>query len=817
MYISHKEIKAGRFTYRDLLEKLSIDLYYIKDRCRVIGHSNDLNESIQNLEEVCKNNEILHDEWSLLGGRLKMFSLKKKLPGTFSKATQKCAHLLDPSYVNFVRDNADELNKYINEEKDWKYHNLAVISLSKIYFLKVRDEHEGTFVMKPMETPQYMFMRIAVHLWKPVSDKNDERKSALEKIRETYNLLSNNAYMHGSATLINAGRIKSQMASCFLLHMGDSIEHIVKLWNNCALLSKYGGGLGVSIYAARHSEIGGDGESKGILPWIKILGEIVKGVNQLGKRKGACAVFCSDWHLDIEMFLDMKIPTMPEEQRARDLFYGLIVCDEFMRRVAEDKDWTLFCPNKAKGLIDVWGEEFEKLYYKYEQDAREGKITHFKIIKAKSLWEKILYTQQKTSGPYMIYIDAVNRKTNHQNLGKIKSSNLCCEIMEYTDENIVASCNLANINLSNFVGKHGDFEYKDLEECTRCVVRNMNQVIERNYYCDGVVDLKKQNIDTAPLGIGVQGLADTFALMDIIWGDNESYKVNKRIFETMYYAAVTESAKIAQERGYSYAKFEGSPMSKGILQFDMWNEEEVQMKIKEELKNGKVLSEKEVDALRLKISDGHNTGEYDWKEVREEVKKGVANSLLLALMPTANNAHICGNNECFEPFTQLISPRTLSVGQFAIPNKYLIRDMTKINLWNDHTVRQLIKCGDNLDEVKFADISSHLSVASRKHASEQFAHLQLKYKTAFKIPQKILLQMALDRGRYVCQSQSLNCFMEKVDLAKLSAYHFYGWKNGAKTGMYYFRQKAIANAINFAVDSSSEEVCSKESDCLYCT
>ena len=582
-------------------------------------------------------------------------------------------------------------------------------------------------------------MRVAVGIHK------DDMDSAIE----TYNMMSEGWFTHATPTLFNAGTPKPQMSSCFLLTTKeDSISGIYDTLKQCAKISQNAGGIGLAIHDIRATGSyikGTNGTSNGIVPMLRVFNDTARYVDQGGgKRKGSFAVYIEPWHADIFDFLDLRKNHGKEEQRARDLFYALWTPDLFMKRVEDNGDWTLMCPNECPGLADSWGPEFEALYTKYEAEGKGRKT-----MKAQDLWFKILESQVETGTPYMLYKDAANGKSNQQNLGTIRSSNLCTEIIEYTAPDEVAVCNLASIAVPKFVKEDRTFDHDKLFEVTYRVTRNLNRVIDRNYY--PIPEARNSNMRHRPIGLGVQGLADAFILMRFPFDSDEARQLNKDVFETIYYAACTASKDMAKEEG-AYETFPGSPASEGKLQFDMW--------------------------------DVTPSDRWEWGILKEEIKEhGMRNSLLMAPMPTASTAQILGNNECFEPYTSNIYTRRTLSGEFIVVNKHLLRDLTKLGLWDDDMKNRLIAANgsiQNIDEIP--------------------ENLKVLYRTAWEIPQRAILDMAADRGAYICQSQSLNIFMENVNNSKLTSMHFYAWKKGLKTGMYYLRTKAATDAIKFTVD-----------------
>ena len=691
--------------------------------------------------EVAATNTITHPDYALLASRIAVSNLHKNTKKSFSDAvkdlyeyidpkTDKKAPLISDEVYDIIIKNADILDSTIIYDRDFRYDFFGFKTLERSYLLKLKGE--------VAERPQQMLMRVAVGI----------HKDNLDAAIETYNYMSEGWFTHATPTLFNSGTPKPQMSSCFLLTTKeDSIPGIYDTLKQCAQISQSAGGIGLSIHDIRATGSyikGTNGTSNGIVPMLRVFNDTARYVDQGGgKRKGSFAIYVEPWHADIFDFLDLRKNHGKEEQRARDLFYALWIPDLFMQRVEENGDWTLMCPNECPGLADVHGKDFEKLYKKYESEGKGRKS-----IKAQELWFKILESQIETGTPYMLYKDAANEKSNQKNLGTIKSSNLCTEIIEYTAPDEVAVCNLASIALPKFV-IDGKFDHEKLFKVAYRVTKNLDKVIDANYY--PVVEARNSNMRHRPIGIGVQGLADTFILLRQAFESAEAKQLNKDIFETIYYAALTASKDLAIENG-PYESYKGSPVSKGILQFDMWN---------------------------VKPSE-----RWEWELLRDEIKKnGVRNSLLLAPMPTASTAQILGNNECFEPYTSNIYTRRVLSGEFIIVNKHLLRDLVKLGIWDDRLKNKLM--------------ASNGSIQNIEEIPENIKNL---YKTAWEISQKVLLDMAADRGAFIDQSQSLNIFMENANFAKLTSMHFYGWKAGLKTGMYYLRTKSATDAIKFTLD-----------------
>lgn len=693
--------------------------------------------------EVAASLTTTHPEYGSLASRIAVSNLHKNTQKSFSKTmealykyidpkTGKKAPLLAEDVYQIIMDNAEVLDSTIIYDRDFGYDYFGFKTLERSYLLKLNG--------KVAERPQHMLMRVAIGI----------HKKDIESAIETYNLMSERWFIHATPTLFNAGTPKPQMSSCFLLTMQeDSIEGIYNTLKQCAKISQSAGGIGLSIHNIRATGSyirGTNGTSNGIIPMLRVFNDTARYVDQGGgKRKGSFAIYLEPWHSDIFEFLDLRKNTGKEELRARDLFLALWIPDLFMKRVEANRKWTLFCPNEAPGLYDSWGEKFEELYEKYEAEGKGRKT-----IEARELWNAILQAQIETGNPYLLYKDAANRKSNQQNLGTIKSSNLCTEIIEYTASDEVAVCNLASIALPRFVNK-GEFDHQRLYEVTRVATKNLNRIIDENFY--PVPEAKKSNMRHRPIGLGVQGLADTFCLMGLPFESEEARQLNTEIFETIYFASMTESKEQAKKFG-PYETYEGSPVSKGIFQYDMW--------------------------------DVTPSSRWNWTELKAEVKKyGVRNSLLLAPMPTASTSQILGNNECFEPFTSNIYTRRTLSGEFVVVNKYLLKDLVKRKLWNDTLKNKIIASNGSVQEIE-----------------EIPEDLKALYKTVWEVKQKAIIDMAADRGAYICQSQSLNLFVENPNFAKLTSMHFYAWKKGLKTGMYYLRTKAAADAIKFTVDQS---------------
>jgi ribonucleoside-diphosphate reductase alpha subunit len=692
--------------------------------------------------EVAAAKTMDHPDYALLASRIAVSNLHKDTKKTFSETIEDMYNYIDPKtnqnaalisdeVYKIIQKNKDLLDSSIIYDRDFRYDYFGFKTLTRSYLLKIN----GNIV----ERPQHMLMRVSLGI----------HKTDIQAAIKTYNLMSEGWFTHATPTLFNSGTPKPQMSSCFLLTMKeDSISGIYDTLKSCAQISQSAGGIGLSIHDIRATGSyikGTNGASNGIVPMLRVFNDTARYVDQGGgKRKGSFAIYLEPWHADVFDFLDLKKNHGKEESRARDLFYALWIPDLFMKRVKENGDWTLMCPHECPGLSDTHSAEFEKLYTKYEK-AGKGR----KTIKAQDLWFKILESQIETGTPYMLYKDAANAKSNQQNLGTIKSSNLCTEIIEYTAPDEVAVCNLASIALPKYVTEEGTFDHDKLFEVTYQVALNLNKIIDENFY--PIEEARNSNLRHRPIGIGVQGLADAFMMMRLPFESEGAKTLNAEIFETLYYAAMTASKDLAKKDG-PYESYKGSPVSKGIMQFDMW---------------GVTPSPR-----------------WEWDVLKAEVKKyGVRNSLLLAPMPTASTAQILGNNECFEPYTSNVYTRRVLSGEFIVVNKHLLKDLVKEGLWTKE-MRQTL-------------MSTNGSVQNINVIPQELKDL---YKTAWEISGKAIMDQAADRGAFICQSQSLNVFMENANFGKLTSMHFYAWEKGLKTGMYYLRTKAATDAIKFTVD-----------------
>lgn len=686
-----------------------------------------------------------HPDYAILAARIAISNLHKQTKKQFSQVVYDLYHYINPKngklspmiseeVYKVVQEHEDELNSAIVYDRDFSYNYFGFKTLERSYLLRING--------KVAERPQHMIMRVAVGI----------HGSNIEKAIETYNFMSLKYFTHASPTLYNSGTPKPQMSSCFLINMkDDSIDGIYDTLKTCALISKSAGGIGLSIHNIRATGsyiAGTNGTSNGVVPMLRVFNNTARYVDQGGnKRPGAFAVYLEPWHDDVFEFIELRKNHGKEEVRARDLFYALWIPDLFMKRVEANQDWTLMCPNECPGLDDVWGEKFEALYEKYEREGR-GRRT----VKAQKLWYAILEAQTETGNPFMLYKDSCNRKSNQQNLGTIKSSNLCCEIVEYSSPDEVAVCNLASIALPTYVERNDEdswYDFEKLHEVTKIVVRNLNQIIDRNFY--PVPEAKKSNMRHRPIAVGVQGLADTFMSLRLPFDSPEAKQLNIQIFETIYHAAVESSIELAREQG-TYESYEGSPASKGLLQYDLW--------------------------------DVTPTDLWDWTELKDNLKKyGLRNSLLVAPMPTASTSQILGFNECFEPYTSNIYSRRVLAGEFQIVNQWLLRDLVEMGLWDEDMKNRIIANNGSIQGISTIPDD-----------------LKALYKTVWELSQKTIIDMAADRSPFIDQSQSLNIYIQSPTMGKLTSMHFYGWKKGLKTGMYYLRTMAASAPIQFTVD-----------------
>lgn len=700
--------------------------------------------------EVSASMTTRHPDYALLASRISVSNLHKDTKKSFSETmgdlyeyvnpkTDKKAPLIADDVIKIIRDNAELLDSTIIYDRDFGYDYFGFKTLERSYLLRLNG--------KIAERPQHMLMRVSIGI----------HKEDIDAAIKTYELMSQKYFTHATPTLFNAGTPKPQMSSCFLLTMkDDSIDGIYDTLKQCAKISQSAGGIGLSIHNVRATGSyirGTNGVSNGIVPMLRVYNDTARYVDQGGgKRKGSFAIYLEPWHADIYDFLDLRKNHGKEEMRARDLFFALWTPDLFMQRVKENAEWTLMCPNECPGLADCYGKEFEKLYKKYEKQGKGRKT-----VKARELWEKVVESQIETGTPYMLYKDACNEKSNQKNLGTIRSSNLCTEILEYTAPDEVAVCNLASIALPLYINEETNaFDHEKLFEITKVITKNLNKVIDRNYY--PVPEARNSNMRHRPIGLGVQGLADTFIKLRLPFDSPEAKKLNEEIFETIYFGALTSSLEVAQEEG-AYESFKGSPISQGLFQHNLWGKKD------EEL-----------------------SGRWAWAELRELIKKhGVRNSLLLAPMPTASTSQILGNNECFEPYTSNIYTRRVLSGEFVVVNKHLLLDLVKLGLWNEDMKNQIIKANGSVQGIE--------SIPD---------NIKAIYKTVWEIKMKDIIDMSADRGHFIDQSQSLNLFIDQPNMGKITSMHFYAWEKGLKTGMYYLRTKAATQAIQFTVQKQAK-------------
>lgn len=759
MYVVKRDGKREPVMFDKITERVKVLCYGlnelvdpVKVAMRVIEGLYDgvTTSELDNLAaETAASMTVTHPDYAQLAARIAVSNLHKNTKKSFSETMSDMYHYVNPrtnqpspllsdEAYEVIMANAERLDSAIIYPRDFGYDYFGFKTLERSYLLKING--------KIVERPQHMLMRVSVgiHL--------DDIDAAIE----TYELMSKKFFTHATPTLFNAGTPKPQMSSCFLLAMqDDSIDGIYDTLKQTAKISQSAGGIGLSIHNVRATGSyirGTNGTSNGIVPMLRVFNDTARYVDQGGgKRKGSFAIYVEPWHADIFDFLDLRKNHGKEEMRTRDLFLGMWIPDLFMKRVQEDAHWTLMCPNECPGLYDVHSEEFEALYTKYEAENRGRKT-----VKARDIWEKILESQIETGLPYMLYKDAANRKSNQKNLGTIRSSNLCTEIIEYTSSDEIAVCNLASISLPMFI-ENGQFDHKKLFDVTHRVTRNLNKVIDRNYY--PLKEAENSNMRHRPVGLGVQGLADAFIMLRMPFTSDEAKQLNQEIFETLYFAAVTASMEMAKEEG-PYSTFKGSPISNGEFQFNLWG-----------------------------LKDSDLSGRWDWESLRKEVMKhGVRNSLLVAPMPTASTSQILGNNEAFEPYTSnLYTRRTLS-GEFIVVNKHLLEDLVELGLWNESLKQEIMRHNGSIQNI---DIIPQ--------------HIKDLYKTVWEMSMKDILDMSRQRGYFIDQSQSLNLFMEGANFAKLTSMHFYAWQSGLKTGMYYLRTKSAVDAIKFTLNNDKKE------------
>jgi len=731
-----EDVKFDKVTNR--ISKLTEGLSENVDACMIAQqvfssmHDNIKTREIDTLSaEICIGMITSDPDYEILATRIVASNIQKRAANNFHIAMRKLhkAGII----THEVLEVSSKVKENILPERDFDFGYFGLKTLEKGYLQKI----DGDII----ETPQYLYMRVAVGI----------HGHDIDRVIETYDALSKGLFIHATPTLFNAGTHRPQMSSCFLIaNKEDSIDGIYDTVKECARISKWAGGIGLHIHDVRANKShirGTNGTSDGIIPMLRVYNSTARYVNQAGRRKGSIAVYLEPWHTDIMDFLEIRLNQGDEEARCRDLFTAMWIPDLFMKRVETNGNWSLFCPDRAKGLSDVYGKEFEKLYEKYESEGLASKT-----LPAIEVWKSIIKSQSETGTPYMLYKDACNEKSNHKHIGTIKSSNLCTEILEYTDKNETAVCNLASIALPKYVDvEKKEFNHEELHRVTKMITRNLNKVIDKNFY--PTENGMRSNMRHRPIGIGVQGLADVFILLRMTFGSEESRKLNRDIFETIYHASLESSCELAEMYG-TYETFKGSPFSEGILQFDMWDR------------------------------DPQFSGRYDWDEMRKLVKKGTRNSLLLAPMPTASTSQILGNNECFEPYTTNIYLRRTLAGEFVVVNKHLVEDLKKIGLWSKEMKDLMVKANGSVQNI--IDIPDDIKDL---------------YKTVWEMSQKTIIDMAADRGVYIDQSQSMNLFVESPTVSKLSSMHMYAWKSGLKTGMYYLRSKAKARPIQFSLEA----------------
>lgn len=759
MYVVKRDGRKEPVMFDKITERIKILCYGLNDlvdpvkvAMRVIEGLYDgvSTSELDNLAaETAASMTVMHPDYAQLAARIAISNLHKNTTKSFSETmiemyhyinprTNQKAPLLSDEVYKAIIDNSERLDSAIIYSRDFNYDYFGFKTLERSYLLRING--------KIVERPQHMLMRVSVGI----------HPDNIDAAIETYELMSKKFFTHATPTLFNSGTPKPQMSSCFLLTMqDDSIDGIYDTLKQTAKISQSAGGIGLSIHNVRATGSyirGTNGTSNGIVPMLRVFNDTARYVDQGGgKRKGSFAIYIEPWHADIFDFLDLRKNHGKEEMRARDLFLGMWIPDLFMKRVEEDGQWTLMCPNECPGLFDTYGEEFDKLYIGYEQ-AGKGR----KTIKAREVWEKILESQVETGTPYILYKDAANRKSNQKNLGTIRSSNLCTEILEYTSPDEIAVCNLASLSLPMFV-ENGQFNHKLLYDVTQRVTRNLNKVIDRNYY--PVKEAENSNLRHRPVGLGVQGLADAFIMLRLPFTSDEAKKLNQEIFETLYFAAVTASMEMAKEEG-SYSTFVGSPISKGEFQYNLWG-----------------------------LKDEDLSGRWDWASLRKEVMEhGVRNSLLVAPMPTASTSQILGNNEAFEPYTSNIYTRRVLSGEFIVVNKHLLHDLVDLGLWNESLKQEIMRNNGSIQDINGIP-----------------QDIKELYKTVWEMSMKDIIDMSRQRGYFIDQSQSLNLFMENANFAKLTSMHFYGWKSGLKTGMYYLRTKSAVDAIKFTLNNDKKE------------
>lgn len=794
-----------RIIIKDLSWGLQIDLASLEEaisdtvlcKTRKFDALESLNRVLLSIAEAANYKATTHPDWSLLAGRIEIQRLKLQVPETFAEMINENAKLWrnddDYDYYDFANRHAEQLEAMIVPERDYEFYFFGVRTLEKSYLIQLLKDK--TYFL---ETPQRLYMRVAAFLWMP----------NLEMIKTYYDMISTGAFTHASPTMFHSGISKGSLASCFLLSMEDDLEKIFKCLGQCAMISKSAGGIGLDISKIRHSTVGHLGQSSGIVPMLKVYDAGMRYVDQAGRRKGSATIFLPPWHIDIQDFIKLKRQHGKEERRARDLFYSIANCDIFMDRVEKDEQWTMFCPNHAPRLTDTYGEEFEKWYLYYERELIKN-VDHKKYLKqtpARKLWNEILTTQTEAGMPFMANMDTINYTSNQKNLGRINSLNLCMEIAEVTDEDTISSCNLVSIGLDEYVNLVDGvpvYDFQKLGKYVRMIIRGLNRVIDRTYYplqehdkkgeITGAGPIKNTNLKYRPLGLGVQALADTFLKMDLAWTDEKAKELNRDIFATIYYHAVDESIELAKKDGV-YDGFYGSPASSGLLKPDLIALE----KARKILRSKGVTSEhpdfiEQRGVLAAKILEENLSPLYDWQSLKEKVVEyGLRNSLLVALMPTASSAQIRYKNESFEPFTTNMYVRSVLSGNHLCVNRYMVKDLQKLGLWNKTIINFIIRNDGSIAELPLEIVSEEKRPFLQR--------IKEKCATAFDLPQKLLVDMSIDRSFYVCQSQSLNIHIKNPTFAQLTSLHFHAWKNCLSTGMYYLRTAPATEAIKFTVE-----------------
>ena len=808
------ELSWGLQVDLNLLEKDYNDDVICKTRH--LGARESLHRVLLAIAEGANYKATNHPDWSLLAGRIEIQRLKLEVPDTFSEMLNENPKVWrndkDHDYYDFANRHTEQLEAMIVPERDYDFYFFGVRTLEKSYLMRLINSEQHF-----LETPQRMYLRIAAFLWMP----------NLEMTKKYYDLMSTGAFTHASPTMFHSGVVQGSLASCFLLSMQDDLEKIFKCLGQCAMISKAAGGIGLDIANIRHSKVGHLGQSSGIVPMLKVYDAGMRYVDQAGRRKGSATIFLQPWHIDFPDFLLLKRQLGAEERRARDLFYSVWNCDIFMDRVRADTEWTLFCPKYAPMLKDTFGEEFEKWYLHYEQELPQqlGHENYVKKVSARNMWNDLLTTQIEAGMPFMTNKDTANYTSNQKNLGLIRCSNLCQEIMEVTDENTISSCNLASIALDEYVDivdGTPTYNHQRLGEVVRIIVRGLNRVIDRTFYpvqehdnngtIIGQGPIKSTNLLYRPLGLGVQALADAFLKMDIAWTDPEARELNREIFATIYYYAIDESVELAKEEGV-YDGFYGSPASKGLLKPDLIALERARKKLRVDgITSTHPEYATQLPVLAAQFLEQDLSSSYDWTALRGKVTNyGLRNSLLVALMPTASSAQIRYKNESFEPFTANMYVRSVLAGNHLIVNRYMVRDLEELGLWNKSIVNFIIK-----NEGSIAELPLDLVDESKQ---PQLQRIKDKCATAFELSQKLLVDMSIDRSYYVCQSQSLNIHCKNPTFRQMTSLHFYAWENALATGMYYLRTAPSTEAVKFTVEGEldvKKSVICTDDICISC-